>query len=182
MDEDRYGAVLAQLEYQSGQAELWRDAVSDWFLRASGIPDAKGRVGHHPGRIEAEAMELEGYKAIPIVPWEAASGGHAVSCAVERCTAAFPFKGSAGWYSLRVRYFDQPGGVARFGVRVNDQAIDGWTANDRNPARKMDASSSVLRIVQGVALRPGDRVAIEAEPGRDDPAGLDYVEVVKPEP
>ena len=39
------GEVLAQLEYQAGQAEVWRDAVTNWFLRASGIPDAKGRVG-----------------------------------------------------------------------------------------------------------------------------------------
>ena len=34
-----------QLEYQAGQAIVWRDAVTSWFLRASGIADAKGRVG-----------------------------------------------------------------------------------------------------------------------------------------
>ena len=55
MDEQRYREVLAQLEYQAGQAEVWRDAVSNWFLRASGIPDAKGRVGNYPGRMEAES-------------------------------------------------------------------------------------------------------------------------------
>ena len=46
IDDQRYDEVLAQLEYQEGQAELWRDAVSNWFLKTSGIPDAKGRVGH----------------------------------------------------------------------------------------------------------------------------------------
>ena len=59
VDDQRYQEVLAQLEYQAGQAEVWRDAVSNWFLRASGIPDAKGRVGHYPGRMEAESARLE---------------------------------------------------------------------------------------------------------------------------
>ena len=44
------------LEYQAGQAQVWRDAVNNWFHRASGIADAKERVGKHPGRFEAEAM------------------------------------------------------------------------------------------------------------------------------
>ena len=48
VDDRRYHEVLAQLEYQAGQASVWRDAVSNWFLRESGIPDAKGRVGHNP--------------------------------------------------------------------------------------------------------------------------------------
>ena len=61
IDEQRYGEVLAQLEYQAGQAQVWRDAVTIWFLRASGIPDARGRVGHYPGRFEAESMALDGY-------------------------------------------------------------------------------------------------------------------------
>ena len=81
MDEQRYREVLAQLEYQAGQAEVWRDAVSNWFLRASGIPDAKGRVGNYPGRMEAESARLDGYKTIDVTPWEAASGGKAVECA-----------------------------------------------------------------------------------------------------
>src|SRR5579864_55228 len=56
IDERRYREVLAQLEYQSGQAVVWRDAVTNWFQKESGIADAKGRVGNYPGRFEAEAM------------------------------------------------------------------------------------------------------------------------------
>ena len=37
-----------QLTYQAGHAIVWRDAVTRWFLRASGIADAKGRVGTYP--------------------------------------------------------------------------------------------------------------------------------------
>src|SRR5262249_3023387 len=54
VDDTRYEEVLAQLEYQAGQAVVWRDAVSNWFLRSSGIPDARGRVGLYTGRVEAE--------------------------------------------------------------------------------------------------------------------------------
>ncbi len=89
VDDRRYQEVLAQLEYQAGQAEVWRDAVSNWFQRASGIPDAKGRVGNHPGRIEAESAKLEGYKTIDVTPWETASGGKAVECTAAQCAANF---------------------------------------------------------------------------------------------
>ena len=77
VDDRRYREVLAQLEYQVGQAMVWRDAVSNWFLHASGIPDSRGRVGRYPGRIEAESMNLSGYVTTPVTPWEAASSGKA---------------------------------------------------------------------------------------------------------
>src|SRR5258708_7951366 len=60
IDSQRYQEVLEQLEYQAGQSELWRDAVSNWFLHTSGIPDAQRRVGRYPGRVEAESMMLDG--------------------------------------------------------------------------------------------------------------------------
>src|SRR5205085_1581682 len=81
VDEQRYREVLAQLEYQAGQAIVWRDAVSRYFAKMSGVADAKGRVGNYPGRVEAESMELTGYTPRDITPWEAASGGKAVTCA-----------------------------------------------------------------------------------------------------
>src|SRR5262249_11826881 len=80
VDDRRYQEVLAQLEYQAGQAVVWRDAVNNWFFKESGIADAKGRVGHHPNRVEAESMALNGYAAKPVTPWEGASGGTAIEC------------------------------------------------------------------------------------------------------
>jgi alpha-glucuronidase len=44
--------VLKQLDYQSGQAIVWRDAVTRWFHRASGVSDTANRVGTYPGRLE----------------------------------------------------------------------------------------------------------------------------------
>jgi alpha-glucuronidase len=45
VDDERYGDILARLEYQAGQAAVWRDVICDWFYGLSGIEDAKGRVG-----------------------------------------------------------------------------------------------------------------------------------------
>src|ERR1035438_7804506 len=123
VDDRRYDEVLAQFQYQAGQAEVWRDAVNNWFLRASGIPDTKGRVGHHPGRFEAESMRLDGYAMVPVTPWEAASGGQAVSCPVRKCTATLPFAGPAGWYTISVRYFDQNDGVSRLRLLAGTQLV-----------------------------------------------------------
>ncbi len=177
IDDRRYAEVLAQLEYQAGQAEVWRDAVTNWFQRESGIPDDKNRVGNYPGRIEAESMKLDGYEIKPIEPWEAASGGKAVVCPALRCAASFQFKGAAGWYTIRVRYFDQNNGASHFRVTVAGQAVDDWAADDRVPSRKIDAASSARRVIGGIALRPGDEIRIEGAPDGGEPAALDYVEI-----
>ncbi|HWW83264.1 MAG TPA: alpha-glucuronidase family glycosyl hydrolase, partial [Vicinamibacterales bacterium] len=110
VDHQRFHEVLAQLEYQEGQTEVWRDAVSNWFLKESGITDAKGRVGHYPGRVEAESMKLDGYQEKPAIPWESASSGKVVACASARCTASFRYDGAAGWRTINVRYLDMPNG------------------------------------------------------------------------
>lgn len=41
IDPERYQDVLAHLQYQVGQAILWRDTVCNYFYILSGIPDAK---------------------------------------------------------------------------------------------------------------------------------------------
>jgi len=177
VDDRRYQEVLGQLEYQAGQAVVWRDAVSNWFLKASGIPDAKGRVGNYPGRIEAEAAKLDGYKVIDVTPWESASGGKAVECASARCLATFVYRGAAGVYQIRVRYFDQNNGTAHFRALVGDKVINEWAAADRVPSRKIDSSSSALRAMEKIALRPGDEIRIEGTPDGGETAALDYIEI-----
>ena len=178
IDDRRYDDVLSQLNYQAGQAQVWRDAVNNWFLRASGIPDAKGRVGRHPGRFEAESMKLEGYTVRDVTPWEAASGGKAVVCQAAKCAAILPYVGAAGWYSINVRYFDQIDGVSRFRLLVAGQLIDEWTAADRLPTRRIDSSSSARRVVPGIALRPGDEIRIEGMRDGGETAALDYIEIL----
>src|SRR5205085_10707004 len=36
IDDERYSQVLERLQYQSGHAIVWRDAVCSWFMRMSG--------------------------------------------------------------------------------------------------------------------------------------------------
>jgi alpha-glucuronidase len=178
VDERRYQEVLTQLEYQSGQAEVWRDAVNNWFYRASNIADQRGRVGNHPGRTEAEAMKLTGYTERDVIPWEGGSGGKAISCPIAQCSASLTYSGQAGWFNLRVQYFDQNNGQAQYRVRLNDQLIDNWSATYVVPSAKIDSSTSNRRTITGVALRPGDVVTIEGMPNAGESAALDYVEIV----
>jgi alpha-glucuronidase len=178
VDERRYQEVLVQLRYQAGQAQVWRDAVNDWFHRASGIADAQGRVGNHPGRFEAEALQLAGYQAMEPIRWESASGGKAVSCVAASCSATLTHTEPAAWYSLRVRYFDQNNGSARYRVIVGDQVVDEWSATYWVPTARVDSSSSARRTIERVALRPADVIRIEGFPEGGESAALDYVEIL----
>jgi len=177
VDERRYREVLAQLEYQAGQAVVWRDAVTEWFRRASGIADARARVGRYPGRFEAESMRLDGYQVRDVVPAEDASGGKAVACAAAECSATFNFAGAAGWYTLRVQYFDQRNGISHYRLRVAGQVIDEWPADLLLPTTALDSTSSTRREIRGVALRPRDEIRIEGRPDGAEPAALDYLEI-----
>jgi alpha-glucuronidase len=85
-------------------------------------------VGNHPGRTEAETLKLDGYAAMVPIRWESASAGKAVECRVARCEASIVHSGAAGWYKIRVQYFDQNNGAARYVVRVGEQVVDEWQA------------------------------------------------------
>ena len=179
IDEQRYAEVLGRLRYQAGHAQVWRDAVCNWFLRTSGIPDAKGRAGSFPGRVEAEAMKLEGYQVTEVKPWEAASGGKAVQCLgpTRRCVVSFHYEGRPGWYNLNVQYFDQNNGASRFKLLVAGQLVAEWVADDALPTNKINAHSSTRRRITGLALRPGDEIRIEGFPDGGEAAPIDYVEI-----
>jgi alpha-glucuronidase len=179
VDEERYAEVLARLEYQAGHAIVWRDAVCNSFFRVSGIADAHGRVGHHPDRIEAEAMRLQGYAPIDVTPGESASGGKAIVCEgqAQPCQATFHFDRPAGWYDLDVQYFDRNNGESKFRVFIGEQQVDEWIANDHLPATKPGGDSSTRRHIIGLALRPGDEIRIEGIPDGAEQAPLDYIEI-----
>ncbi len=177
VDEERYNAVLKKLQYQAGHAIVWRDTVCNWFFHQSGIPDAQGRVGHHPDRIEAEDMSLDGYKVAGVSPWEDASGAKAITCPTEKCTASMKFEGKPGWYNLVVQYFDQNNGVSHFEAFVNGQSVGVWAADLRLPTYKPDSNSSTEEMLPELALRPGDEIRIVGIPDGGERAPIDYVEI-----
>ena len=179
IDDERYEFVLARLKYQEGHAIVWRDAVCNWFLRISGIPDGKGGVGHYPNRTEAESMQLTGYVPVDVAPWENASGGKAIACKApaRECAATFHFKGTAGRYEMNVQYFDQNNGKAKLLVLLNGHVLDEWVADDTLPSAKLGGDTSTRRQIAGVLLRPGDEICIEGIPDAGELAALDYVEI-----
>jgi alpha-glucuronidase len=182
IDDERYADVLARLEYQAGHAIVWRDAICNYFLRLSGIPDDRGRAGHFPNRIEAESMQLQGYKPFDITPWENASGGKGIECKQLPCSASYRFDGKAGHYELDVEYFDQNNGESQFRVFLNDRPLDDWSANDHLPSSKPGGDTSTRRRIPNLDLHPGDIIRIEGTPERDEPAALDYIEIIPSSP
>ncbi len=170
--------VKARLEYQAGHAIVWRDAIVQYFLKQSGIPDAKGRAGHYPGRLEAENARLTGYKAIDVTPWEDASGGKAVTCTDARsCSAEWTWNGATGRFDIAIEYFDLQGGAAQFALSVDGKEAASWKADGTFPSRRPHGDNSIRRTVRGVELKPGDVLRVESAPAGSDPAALDYVEV-----
>ena len=153
VDDERYrrGARAARVSGRPG-GRLARRGI-ELVSKASGIPDAKGRVGHYPGRIEAEAMTLDGYVVKPVTPWESASGEKAVECRAATCTAGSHTMASrAGeiwWCSIS---------ISRTGCRISASGwraslVAEWAADDHLPTRKVDSSSSSRRVIPGIALR-----------------------------
>ncbi len=182
IDDQRYAAVLARLEYQAGHAVVWRDAICNWFLRTSGIPDVQGRVGHHPGRFEAEDMRLTGYTPVDVIPWENASAGKAIECSSSQpCTGTFTPNLAAGRYEIDTQYFDLNPGEAKFRLYIHnesgDKLVDEWTANDHLPSTKIGGDTSTRHRAFAVSLAPQDEIRIEGIPDRGDHAALDYVEI-----
>jgi alpha-glucuronidase len=177
IDQPLYEQVRDRLVYQAGHATVWRDAIVQYFLKLSGIPDEKGRAGHYPGRLEAEDAHLTGYKVIDVTPWEDASGGKAVSCAEMVCKAEWTWSGQPGRYNIVVQYFDLQGGVAHFTLKVNGQPATAWAANASLPSNHPHGDNSTRRTIRNVELKPGDVLRVEGSPDGADPAALDYIEV-----
>jgi alpha-glucuronidase len=179
IDDERYEKTLKMFEYQAGFADVWRDAVDQWFQKMSGIPDKLGRVGHDPDRIEAESMQAEGYKAADMTPyWENASGGKYVACAdAQGCTLKSNLKRPAGTYSIAVQYFDLMNSESSFELMLDGKRIGQWKADDTLPGRRPDADNSTRFTAEKVHLKPGDTLEVRGVPNGREEAPVDYIEI-----
>jgi alpha-glucuronidase len=179
MDDKRYEAVLSRLNYQAGHAEVWRDAVCNWFLQKSGIADNDGRVGNYPNRFEAETLTLEGYAPLNVTPWETASGGQCAECIDPggKGALSMKFEGKAGWFQIDVAYFDENDGASQLRLLIAGQVVDEWTADDSLPDNKPNGHTSTRHQTARIALRPGDEIRIEATINGGERAAIDYLEI-----
>ncbi|MGI4853323.1 MAG: alpha-glucuronidase family glycosyl hydrolase [Janthinobacterium lividum] len=169
VDDERYEQVLALFTFQAGHAIVWRDAICNWFARISGIADTAGRVGNYPDRIEAEAMQMTGYKPMDITPWETASGSKAVRChEAAGCTLLTKLTKPMGKYDIAVQYYDTWRGVSRYDLQVNGMSVAHWQANDTLPPAQFDPSPSGQNATRytahSIALQPGDTLTLKAVP------------------
>jgi alpha-glucuronidase len=184
IDDERYGETLKLFTYQAGHAIIWRDAVNQWFERISGIPDKLGRVGHWPGRIEAESMQTDGYTPVEATPWETASRGKAVVCdRTAACVLTSKLDEPAGTYNIAVQYFDLRTGNSQYELLLNDKPIAHWTADAILPPamvdKRLDGSTSTRFTVHDIALKPGDTLSLRGTPNDGELAPVDYIEITQ---
>jgi alpha-glucuronidase len=183
IDPALYTDMRARLVYQAAHAVVWRDAITQYFLKLSGIPDDRGRAGNYPNRLEAEDAQLTGYSVTDVNPWEDASHGKAITCEDQTtCAAKWTWNGPAGRYNIAVQYFDLQGGTAHFTLNLNGQQLVSWAADDALPSRHLHGDNSTRYTYvgpedQGIELKPGDTIGIQGVPDTTDPAALDYIEV-----
>ena len=182
VDDQRYNEVLALFEYEAGHAIVWRDAVTEWFQNISGIRDKLGRVGQYPDRIEAEAMQADGYTPVAVTPWETASAGKAMVCnRTTPCTLTTKPGRPAGEYTIGVRYFDLRGGASQYELLLDGKPLAHWTANAVLPPAVVDphlnGSTSMLFTLPNVHLKPGDTLTLKGVPDQGEPAPIDYIEL-----
>jgi alpha-glucuronidase len=185
IDSERYEKTLALFRFQAGHAIVWRDAIDNWFMRESGIPDAQGRVGHDPNRIEAEAMQSDGYTPIDVTPWETASGGKAVECHnASGCTLTAKLDRPAGLYDIAVQYYDIWRGVSHYELLVNGKSIAHWLADDTLPPAQFDphpdGQDSTRFTAEGVSLKPGDTLSLHGVPDLRPQLNVTHPEAAAP--
>ncbi|KAL2816430.1 glycoside hydrolase superfamily [Aspergillus cavernicola] len=182
IDRRRYNETRFRLVYQAGHAIVWRDAINMFYYNLSGIPDEAGRVGHHPWRIEAEDMTLDGYVPYAVSPFETASGATAIVTESNSTagTAETTLGFSAGVYDLVVNYYDQYGGKSHWTVYINDRVIGWWEGDNEDslgysPSIYLDGHSATRITFPRVRIRRGDRLRIVGRPDGVEPAPVDYV-------
>ncbi|KAB5581043.1 alpha-glucuronidase A [Coniochaeta sp. 2T2.1] len=182
IDDQRYEETLFRLRYQAGHSLVWRDAINDFYHNVSGIPDAAGRVGHHPWRIEAESMAMEGYKVVDVTPFEMASNFRAAvtSSNTTAGTLSATVPSDSGRYDLAVNYYDVIGGRAKWEVFLGDRLVGSWRGDNEDklghaPSTMLDGHSATRVTFGGVEVKKGDVLKIVGSPDGIEAAPVDYV-------
>jgi alpha-glucuronidase len=182
IDHALYEAMSDRLTYQAGHAIVWRDAIVQYFLKLSGIPDEKGRAGHYPGRMEAEDARLNGYKVVDVTPWEDASGGKAVTCPEKDCTAEWTYTGDSGLHDIAIQYFDLDHGSATFLLLTHGSTIAKWQGDQHLPSSHLNGDNSTRQVIRNLFLQKGDTIGVRGLTDSADRAALDYIEIEPPTP
>lgn len=131
IDDECYNHIHYRQMFQAGHFIVWRDVINDFYWNVSEIPDEAKRVGNHSWRVEAESMDLTGYKIVPVNPFETASNYTTIitSSNAAAGTATTKLDFPSGTYNLAVNCFNLIGGRVHWEVFLNDHALGAWTGN-----------------------------------------------------
>ncbi|KAH7305239.1 alpha-glucuronidase [Stachybotrys elegans] len=185
IDTERYEHVLFRLIYQAGHSLIWRDSVNMFYFNKSSIPDEAGRVGNHPYRIEAEDMELDGYKSYRVSPFEAASQFHCIVTADNSTqgTATTTLDFESGEYNLAVNYYDMALGNSTWELFVDDELVGEWKGDleyilGRAPSPYIDGHTASRITFDSVQIQRGSTLRIVGTPDGREPAPIDYISIL----
>ena len=128
--------------------------------------------------IEAEDLDLKNYL---IEEQEVASNEKVISLlgSGDAGTASTKFLGPSGLYTLVVAYHDEIDGEARFRVKVNDDVVDNWTADQElDPLGVPTENNFTRRTIGGIELHTGDVLGIEGVPDAHEYARVDFLQLI----
>ena len=123
-------------------------------------------------------MQLTGYKPADVTPWETASGGKAVVCSSQQCSAQITWDKPDGWFDLTIQYFDLLHGHSHFTLSVGGSDVGEWTADGTLPSDKLNGHTATRKAFAAVAIHRGDIVRISGTPDGLELAPLDYIEAI----
>lgn len=187
IDKERFEHVLFRLRYQAGHSLIWRDAINDFYFNKSSIPDEKGRVGNHPYRIEAEDMDLDGYKPYVVLPFESASGTRCIVTSDNSTegTASAKVDFKTGTYNVAVNYYDQAIGNSTWELHLDDKLVGKWHGDieytlGKAPTFYIDGQAAARITFENVKVTKGSEVRIVGRPDGQEPAPVDYISFLPP--
>jgi alpha-glucuronidase len=182
IDPERYEHVLFRLVYQAGHSLVWRDSIVDLYFNRSQIADEHNRVDHHPWRIEAEDMELDGYERYAVNPFYSASDSWAIVTSDNTTTGTastkVPFE--SGTYDVAVVYYDQAIGNATWELWLDETQVGQWHGDleyilGKAPTFYIDGQAATRVTFEGVEVEKGQELKIVGHPDGKEPAPVDYV-------
>ena len=149
-----------------------------------GVPQTPPTPAPKPIRVEAEKMQLTGYR---LESGSFASGGQFIGFAGgadnETGQATLQFSEPTGKYNVRVGYFDENDGFAQLAVEQNQQTLDNWTLNKSLGSNLASADTLTTRqVASGLQITSGDLFTLKGfEQGiasKAEHARIDYIEFV----
>ncbi len=130
IDDRLYNDMAARLEYQAGHAICMRDAIVQYFLKLSGIPDDKGRCrATIPDVSKPKLRSSRITPSLTCIHGEDASRGKAVTCAAASgCSAEWTHRRGGPLRHYPCNILTSQTGVAHFTLSRNGQPLVGWAA------------------------------------------------------